>query len=262
MLMVNAFIAGGVAFAGLRTITRLRPRRTATWLAEPARPAQPPSAPAPDDAGYFQIQRRDQRYFTLSSVSLGMSLSGALFYPPLGPASVPFTVYASIPFFEQAYEALFRERRLGSALLRSTVVVGALATQHYVLASVFNWLHYYFSVLAHRVREWNELVLVELEKSYQQFAAQVYGAQPRSVWVMAHGVSVEIPFEDLNLGDILVAGEGDVIPVEGTVVEGAAVVNWYRASGAGRPEEKQAGDRVYASSVVVAGRIHIEVERI
>ena len=262
VLLVSTCIVGGVLYAGLKTFVKRRPRKKATWLARLDSQAPRDSRPATREDRLGLSEYKTYRYFIISSVSVGLSMSGAIVYPPLSLVSVPLTVYTSLPLFEQAYISLFQGGRLNVSVFCSTTIIGTLATQHYFLASLIDWLYYYLHLLAQRARYLNQLFLIGLEHGYRQFLAQVYGAKPPSVWVMAHGVGIETPFEDLKVGDIVIVSEGEVIPVEGIIVDGTAVVTSFMRIGVGQPGEKRSGDRVAASTVVLSGRVSIRVEKV
>ncbi len=262
MLLINACIAGGVVYAGLKTFVKWRPTKKTAWLVKldsrPQRDALPAS-----EAGSMELdETTTSRSLTIASVSMGLSMSGALLYAPLSLASVPLTVYGTIPIFERTYSALFKEGRMRLAVVQSIVIVGSLASQHYVLASFITWLHYCLALLAHRFRHGLELSRRMLETN-PQFMDQVRGAKRSSVWVMArHGVGMEIPIENLRIGDIVIANEGEVVPVEGTIVEGTAKVSLLLATGEARLVTKGVGDRVAPSTVVWSGKICLRVDRL
>jgi hypothetical protein len=146
MLVTNALIAGGAIYAGIKTLITNRNKPVA-WLGEPAGQIRAGSASATDVFSFPQIEGKTRRHFSVASVSLGLSLSGAFVYPPLALASVPLTVLASIPIFENAYEALFKEGRIRMAVVSSAAVIGTLATGHYLMAPLVDCIHY----LAHLV---------------------------------------------------------------------------------------------------------------
>ena len=62
-------------------------------------------------------------------------------------------------------------------------------------------------------------------------------------------------------GDIVVVGTGEVIPVDGVIAEGMALIDQHALTGESTPAEKGAGDRVFASTLMVAGKIFVEVEK-
>lgn len=262
MLLVNTCIIGGVLYAGLKTLIKRKPRKKALWLVRLDNQTPHAFQPATRAEPLSLSEYKTHRYFIMASFAMGLSVSGATFYPPLSLVSVPLTVYTALPIFEKAYEALFREGRLGASALWSTTIVGSLVTQQYFLASLIGWFYFYAHLLVQRVRHFNQLFLLGLEHGYQQFLTQVYGTPPPSVWVLARGVVIEMPFEDLKVGDIILVKAGEVIPVDGIIVDGTATVASFMGPGSGRPGDKAPSDRVAASMVVLSGRVSIRVEKI
>jgi cation transport ATPase len=262
VLFVYVCIAGGVVYTGASTLLARRPRKKARWLV-PLR-GQPPGGPsaAPQGGLVPPDETATSRYFTIASVSFGLSASGALFYSPLALASVPLTVYGTLPVFKRAAAALVTEGRGRMAMVQSIAVVGSLVTRHYVVASLLTWLYNYFMLVAQRVRQFNTLVWHGLEHDSRQFLAHIYGVRPHAVWVQAQGMEIEIPFEALRIGDIVVVHEGDLLPVRGTVVEGTAEVSLLLATGEARLVARRPGDHVIRASLVVSGKMCIRVERL
>ncbi|MGH8477406.1 MAG: heavy metal translocating P-type ATPase [Methylococcales bacterium] len=91
--------------------------------------------------------------------------------------------------------------------------------------------------------------------------SDLLGEQPQRVWVLVDGVEIEIPFEQLHSGDILVLDAGQSIPIDGIVVEGMARVDQHRLTGESEPVEKAVGDPVLAATLVLGGRIRVRVEK-
>ena len=116
--------------------------------------------------------------------------------------------------------------------------------------------------MAEQLRAFNRILTAELEHSYRQMMAQIYGAYPRHVWVMTNGVGVEIPFEDLRSGDVIVVSAGEIVPVQGPIVEGTAEVVQFRPTRTLRPLEIRPGDIVEPSTMVLSGKINIRVVKV
>lgn len=118
MFFVNARIVGGVVYAGIKTLVRRRPRKKTLGLATPS--SQAPGGPSAAGLTGRMIpdETTTSRHLTTASVSLGLSMSGALFSTPLSLASVPLTVYNALPIFERAWADLFREGRLKMAMVQ------------------------------------------------------------------------------------------------------------------------------------------------
>jgi cation transport ATPase len=88
----------------------------------------------------------------------------------------------------------------------------------------------------------------------------VFSARPESVWVAHNGVESQVPFDALKPGDIVVVHAGEVIPVDGTVAEGAASVDQHLLTGEGQPVDRGPGEPVLAATLVCAGRNGVRVE--
>jgi Cu2+-exporting ATPase len=88
----------------------------------------------------------------------------------------------------------------------------------------------------------------------------VFGKQPRYVWLWRDGVEIETPLDKLVSGDVIVVNTGEVVPVDGIVDEGMAMIDQHALTGESTPAEKSVGDRVFASTVMVAGKAYVRVE--
>lgn len=85
--------------------------------------------------------------------------------------------------------------------------------------------------------------------------------QAEQVWVLRDGAEVCVPVSEVMAGEHAVCGTGDMIPVDGVVVEGEASVNQSSISGESVPIHIQPGDNVISGSVMEEGRLVIAVER-
>lgn len=83
-----------------------------------------------------------------------------------------------------------------------------------------------------------------------------------TVWIEQEGIEREIPFADLHLGDVVVVGSGELIPVDGVISSGRATVNQASVTGESVPVALEIGDSVYAGSVVMEGRLKINVKTV
>ena len=70
-----------------------------------------------------------------------------------------------------------------------------------------------------------------------------------------------MPLDRLEKGDIVVVHTGEMVPVDGIIVEGLAMIDQHALTGESTPAEKGVGDHVFASTVVVAGKVHVAVEK-
>jgi Cu2+-exporting ATPase len=88
--------------------------------------------------------------------------------------------------------------------------------------------------------------------------------RPRTeeIWVIRDGVEVSLPLEEVEKGDLVVFGVGELISIDGTVHEGEASVNQSSVTGESAPVHIRPGDAVISGSVVEDGRLVVRVERV
>src|SRR5208337_5381353 len=87
------------------------------------------------------------------------------------------------------------------------------------------------------------------------------GKQPRYAWLLQDGQEIQVPLDRLQKGDIVVVNTGEVVPVDGVIVEGLAMIDQHALTGESTPAEKGVGDQVFASTVMVAGKMQVAVEK-
>ena len=71
------------------------------------------------------------------------------------------------------------------------------------------------------------------------------------VWVRSQGTEVLMPITKVKAGDEIIVRSGNMVPLDGTVIEGEAMVNQAALTGESMPVRKIAGATVYAGTVVV-----------
>ena len=85
---------------------------------------------------------------------------------------------------------------------------------------------------------------------------------PKTAVVEKEGKEVEVPVEQVRIGDVFVVRPGENIPVDGIVLEGNSAVNEAALTGESIPVDKQAGDRVSAATINQSGFIRCEATRV
>ena len=189
-------------------------------------------------------------HLTLCTASLPIAAVAQFAFPPLLPVAAAVFAYTSIPTFKEAKSVLFEERRLGVDVLDAVVVVGCLATMSIFPGAVLCWCLGLGKVLVKRTQDNSKKLLLN-----------AFGKQPRYVWLYRDGAEVQISMDRLQQGDIIVVNTGEVVPVDGVVVEGMAMIDQHALTGESTPAEKGVGDRVFASTLMVAGKVFVSVEK-
>jgi len=200
-----------------------------------------------------QIQEAEKtvdRYLQVAAASVAAATLGTLFFPPLKLVSGGIILYAAWPAFKGAVSDLFQKRKITVRHLDSVSLIGLIAGGYFLICSLTVTIFHASAKMMLKTEDRSRLLL-----------ANMFGEQPLTVWVIVDGREVEIPFEQLAAGATLVIRAGQMIPIDGVVTAGTASVDQHVLTGEAQPAEKQPGDKVFAATVVLAGRIEVGVEK-
>jgi Cu2+-exporting ATPase len=203
----------------------------------------------PDKKEVSDEEKMTNRHLAAASVATVIALGGFIFSPLTLIAGL-MSLYFTFPIFRAAKEAIFEERRVRICILDSTGIVIAYC-YGYVIIVTITGIAYYTA----------KKMLLKTENQAKHSLFDIFGQQPRDVWVVKDGTEVQIPFESLQIGDILAINAGEQIPVDGTIVKGVSSIDQHILTGESQPAEKGLGDMVFASTIVISGNIRIRVEK-
>jgi len=85
---------------------------------------------------------------------------------------------------------------------------------------------------------------------------------PKTAVVRREGSLVEIPVEDVAVGDTVIVRSGGSIPVDGTVLEGRASIDQSALTGESVPVEKLPGDTVAAATINTEGYLEFRADKV
>ncbi len=85
---------------------------------------------------------------------------------------------------------------------------------------------------------------------------------PKTATVVRDGKEIEIPVEEVRVGDIFTVRAGGSIPVDGVVIEGGASVDESALSGESLPVDKAEGDKVSCATVSRSGFMKCQAQRV
>lgn len=195
-----------------------------------------------------EIETVHDHYMKTSTAAIGLTLLRH-FYPPVTLLSVGVIAYSSYPIVKNAEKAI-KQRRINNDLLTSIVSVLSLGTGEY-LASAIQAAVYHFG---------NKMVTKSQDISTKMLT-NVFEQQPSKVWILKDQQELEVPLETLNLEDIVVVKAGEVVPIDGCITDGMAMIDQHALTGEAVPAEKGIGDSVFAATLIVTGRILVKVEK-
>ncbi|MEE9379577.1 MAG: heavy metal translocating P-type ATPase [Candidatus Lokiarchaeia archaeon] len=91
---------------------------------------------------------------------------------------------------------------------------------------------------------------------------KLIGLQPKTATIIKDGVEIEIPIEEIEVGDVLVVRPGEKIPVDGKVIEGKTKVDESMITGESKYVKKEIDNEVIGATVNQTGLVHIVTEKI
>ena len=162
-----------------------------------------------------------------------------LFLP--APIQAAYTLWRSIAFVWKGVRCLL-QRRLEVEVLDALSISASLLRGDFGTAGSVMFLLNLGSLL----EEWTR------KKSLDDLARSM-ALNVDKVWVRAEGGEVLLPLTRVHAGDEIVVRSGNMIPLDGTVVEGEAMVNQAALTGESMPVRKTEGATVYAGTVVEEG---------
>ena len=203
-----------------------------------------------EESDVYHDENRVNRYLTVSLISLGLTTVGRLSYTAFSLLGVSTLIYVIAPFVQRGYKSLFKERKIDMTVVDFFAVPGMLITGHLVIASLTCSLLYTGFKLVLRT-----------EANSRHNLIDVFGEIPRFVWLLVDEGELRVPFETIETGDIVVVNAGETIPVDGIITDGIASIDQHMLTGESQPAEKGPGDPVFALTIVLSGRIHVQVEK-
>jgi heavy metal translocating P-type ATPase len=164
------------------------------------------------------------------------------------------TTGASIPLLLEGSKELLKEG-LTSKVLESAAVAISIYRKDYLAANSTNAMLELGEYIEETTVHKSDDLLKELSKPNVEEA-----------WVekKIDGKITEILVKsnDIEIGDIVVVGIGNTIPVDGHIVEGTGSVNQVSMTGEAEPVVKYRGDRVISGTIVEEGRFRIWAEHV
>lgn len=91
---------------------------------------------------------------------------------------------------------------------------------------------------------------------------KLMGLSPKTAIIVKNDQEIEIPIEEVEVGDIIIVKPGSKIPVDGTVIEGHTSVDESMLTGESIPVEKNVGSSVVGASINKNGTIRFKAEKV
>ncbi len=91
---------------------------------------------------------------------------------------------------------------------------------------------------------------------------KLMGLQAKTARVIRHGEEIDIPIQEVIVGDLILVRPGEKIPVDGEVMEGTSQVDEAMVTGEPIPVKKQAGDEVIGATINKTGSFKFKATKV
>ena len=173
----------------------------------------------------------------------------------------------------QFYLGAWKTSKHKSADMNTLIAVGTSAAYGYsVLATFFPWLFAAKGLMAEVYFDTAGAIIVlillgrllEARAKGQTSEAikKLIGLQAKTARVVRDGQEMDIPIEDVEIGDLVVVRPGEKVPVDGIVKEGHSSVDESMVTGESIPVEKKMGDEVIGATINKRGTFTFETTKV
>lgn len=176
--------------------------------------------------------------------------------------ATPVQFYVGWQYYVGAYKAL----RNGSANMDVLIAMGTSAAYFYSLPIVLGLIpgHVYFETAAVII------TLIKLGKFLEARARgqtseaikKLMGLRAKTARVIRDGHELEIPSDEVRVGDVIIVRPGEKIPVDGVIVEGRSAIDESMLTGESLPVDKGPGDGVIGATLNKLGLLKFEATKV
>lgn len=166
------------------------------------------------------------------------------------PLTSALAAFRSVKYIKEGLLALWNRKLLVAVLNGTAVAVSVLRGDYGTAGSVMFMLR-----LGEILEEWTH------KKSVADLASAM-SLRVEKVWLQTGDTEVLTDIGSIRPGDRIVIRTGGMIPLDGKVVEGEAMVNQSSLTGESMPVAKRPGSPIYAGTVAEEGECVICVEKV
>jgi len=186
----------------------------------------------------------------------------------LGTLAVPVMLWSGSQFYTGMWAAL----RHRSANMHTLIAIGITAAFAYSVVAVAYPALFPTAALAEVFWDVTTVVValvvlglaleVKAKGRTSEAIRKLIGLQPKTARVVRDGREVDVPVEEVAVGDVVLVRPGEKIPVDGRVIEGTSAVDESMITGESIPVEKSAGSEVIGATLNRTGSFRFAATRV
>jgi heavy metal translocating P-type ATPase len=211
-------------------------------------PDQDDSAPAAPLSAAKPAPRLNGTVLALPTVSFAMALSAN---PVVLAANVPLMIWNALPIARRAWSIWRQERRLNVDFLDTVAITASVGQGLLLTGCIITWLI--------RLGDWiRDLTAAGSKRAI----SELMEFQSRTAWLVKDGVVVSIPALQIVPGDRVMVYPGEMIPVDGEITDGSALIDQKTITGESLPVLRGKGEPVFAATVLREGQVTVRAIRV
>ncbi len=175
--------------------------------------------------------------------------------------ATPVQFIAGWQFYRGAYMVL----KNGSANMDVLVALGTSAAYFYSIANVLRQvpdLYFETSAILITLIILGKLLEATAKGRTSEAIKALMGLQAKTARVLKSGQEIDIPVEEVLVGDIVIVRPGEKVPVDGIIVEGTSTVDESMLTGESLPIDKKVGDQVVGATINKLGTFKFEAAKV
>lgn len=194
----------------------------------------------------------NQHKFNIALISFVFAISSVIINPIFRLLSILGIFYNGYFIASDAYHAVTQEKKVSIEVINIVIITMLVSTNQVILATM--------PVLLTTLRK---KLVAKVKYNSHQAITNAYQVQPDTAWLLlVDGDEINIPCEQLKVGQTIIIHGGEIVPVDGTIIEGYATIDQHILTGESQAIERESKDPVFASTTVLRGRIRVIVEKI
>ncbi|GAP14971.1 copper-(or silver)-translocating P-type ATPase [Longilinea arvoryzae] len=176
--------------------------------------------------------------------------------------ATPVQFYVGRQYYVNGYKSL----RNGSANMDVLIALGSSTAYLYSIPVMLGLIpgHVYFetaAVIITLIRV-GKFLEARAKGRTSEAIKKLMGLRARTARIIRNGAELEVPVEDVLVGDVVTVRPGEKIPVDGVVIEGRSSVDESMLTGESLPVEKFQGEKVIGATLNKLGSLRFEATRV
>lgn len=174
--------------------------------------------------------------------------------------AVPVLFWSGIPTYRSALKAVYHRTANMDVLIMMGTLMAFITGPLYFFSSLLNYAGVSAMIMSfHLTGRYFES---KARGRASQAIRKLLKLEAKTARIYVDGKEVEVPLQEVKVGDIMVVRPGEKIPTDGIVIEGESSVDESMATGESMPVSKRPGDEVIGGTINLEGLLRVKATRV